>query len=104
MVTSNDKIFEKASLFRNQGEAVVEDFGITDIKNTVGLNLRMTELEAAIAIEQFKKLDYLNDKRIELANRLTSNLSNIEGLSPPITLEGTSMFTICMLLIMIKTK
>ena len=56
----------------------------------------MTELEAAIAIEQFKKFVYLNDKRIELANRLTSNLSNIEGLSPPITLEGNkSLLYVC---------
>ena len=88
MVTSNNKIYEKASLFRNHGEAVVEEFGINDITNTVGLNLRMTELEAAIANEQFKKLETLNDERIMLANRLSSNLSSFEGITPPITLPN----------------
>ena len=88
MVTSNNKIYEKASLFRNHGEAVVEEFGIKDIVNTVGLNLRMTELEAAIANEQFKKLELLNEERIQLANKLSSNLGCIDGITPPLTLPN----------------
>ena len=84
LITNDDNLYEKATLFRNHGEAVVESFKIKDIKNTVGLNLRMTEIEAAIALEQFKKLDGLNKKRIKLAERLTENLNNIDGLYPPV--------------------
>ena len=80
LITQNEKLYERAALFRNHGEAVVESFGIKEISNTAGLNLRMTEIEAAIALEQFKKLEDLNNQRILLANRLTDNLKHIEGI------------------------
>lgn len=44
----------------------------------------MTELEAALGIEQFKKLDHLNSQRIELANYLSEKLAEIDGLTPPV--------------------
>ena len=43
----------------------------------------MTELEAAVAIEQFKKLDFLNDHRIELAEYLTEKLLMFNDLILP---------------------
>ena len=88
MISKNENLFQKASLFRNHGEAVVDSFNITDITNTAGLNLRMTEIEAAIALEQFKKLETLTSLRISLADRLTQNLSEIEGIYSPITMPN----------------
>lgn len=88
LVTNNDHLAMKASLVRNHGECVVADMEISDIVNTVGLNLRMTEIEAAIAHEQFKKLPILNDERIQLADRLTRGLSSVPGIVPPATAEG----------------
>jgi len=88
LISKNKKLYEKAALFRNHGESVVGSFGIKDISNTAGLNLRMTEIEAAIALEQFKKLEYLTNERTLLANRLTQNLEHIEGISAPITLPN----------------
>jgi len=75
VVTNNDEIAQKVRLIRNHGEAVVAELGITDIVNVLGWNYRMTEIEAAIGIAQFRKLDKLNNHRIELANYLTEKLS-----------------------------
>ena len=70
-------------LIRNHGEAIVEDMGIQDLANIIGFNYRMTELEAAVSIGQFRQLDYLNDCRIELAEYLTKKLSRFPGLVLP---------------------
>ena len=83
LVTNNDQLAMKASLVRNHGECVVADMGISDIVNTVGLNLRMTEIEAAIANEQFKKLPAMTRERVELADRLTQRLAHLPGITPP---------------------
>jgi dTDP-4-amino-4,6-dideoxygalactose transaminase len=55
----------------------------------VGGNYRMPEVEAAISIEQLKKLPDLLDKRIELANYLTEKLSKLDFLSPPKVRSGS---------------
>ncbi len=88
LVTNSDKIALKAALLRNHGEAVVEAMGVEDLVNTVGLNLRMTEMEAAVAFEQFKKLGALNEERIRLANRLALGLRDLPGLRPPVVRAG----------------
>jgi dTDP-4-amino-4,6-dideoxygalactose transaminase len=74
----------KLQLVRNHGEVVVGSMGIEDIVNTIGLNYRMTEMEAAVARCQFRKLRGLNAERARLADRLTQGLSEISGLTPPV--------------------
>ena len=59
LVTNCDKIAEKLQLIRNHAEAVVADKGVTDLSNMLGYNFRMGEIEAAIGIEQLKKLKNL---------------------------------------------
>ena len=49
----------------------------------MGFNFRMTEIEAAIAIEQLKKMECLNQHRVELAEYLNKRLSNIKCLTLP---------------------
>ena len=71
------------ALVRNHGEAVVRSFKIKDIQNTIGQNLRLTEIQAAIATSQLKKLDRLNSERIRLCNRLTKNLKKFEQIKVP---------------------
>lgn len=83
VITNNYKIAKKMQLVRNHGEAVVSDFKISNIVNTIGQNLRMTEMEAAVAFHQFKKLDTLNNARIKLADRLSKNLSSINSIDVP---------------------
>lgn len=83
IVTNNDALAEKLYLIRNHGEAVVEAKQTVDITNTQGFNFRMTEMEAAIGIEQLKKLPDLLCRRIENAEFIASELSKIPGLIPP---------------------
>ena len=71
IVTNNEEIAGRCQLIRNHGENVVKPLGITNLSNMLGWNYRMTEMEAAVASEQLKKLKSLNEVRIELANYLT---------------------------------
>ena len=82
-VTSDKDLALKMQLIRNHGEVIAGDMKAEDIENIVGFNYRMTELEAAVAIEQFKKLDFLNDHRIELAEYLTEKLLMFNDLILP---------------------
>ncbi|HEU4879439.1 MAG TPA: DegT/DnrJ/EryC1/StrS family aminotransferase, partial [Gemmatimonadaceae bacterium] len=67
VVTNDDEFAERMALIRNHGEVVVKDKGTEDIVNLVGFNYRMTEIEAAIGIEQLKKLHALHPPRVRNA-------------------------------------
>ena len=49
----------------------------------IGYNFRMTDAQAAVGIEQLKKLEYHNQRRIELANRLSEKLKDVKGIILP---------------------
>ena len=61
-VTDDPVLAERLQLIRNHAEAVVGDKGVTDIVNMIGFNFRMGEIEAAIGIEQLKKLPTLRGR------------------------------------------
>jgi len=83
-ITNDDSFATRMRLVRNHGEAVVEDMDLDEtFSNVIGYNYRMTELEAAIGLIQFSKMDKLNNLRIELAEFVIENLSGIEGLVFP---------------------
>ncbi len=81
IVTNNDEFAERLRLIRNHAESVVENQGTTNLTNMLGFNFRMTEIEAAIGREQLKKLPQLLDKRIENANYLRKQLTELPGIS-----------------------
>lgn len=81
IVTDNDEIALRCRLIRNHGENATEAYGVDDISNTIGSNYRYTELQAAIAIEQFKKLKGFLEHRTQLGEYLSTRLSSIPGLS-----------------------
>jgi dTDP-4-amino-4,6-dideoxygalactose transaminase len=83
ILTNDDDLAEKARMIRNHGEIVIEGKTRDHIVNIVGNNYRMTELTAAVAIEQFKKLDKFNSKKKQLVDYLTNGLSGIEGITLP---------------------
>lgn len=85
VVTNDDRIAKKIALFRNHGETVVEAWGETDLVNTLGVNYRMCEMEAAVGLAQFRKLPQLNQARHALCSRLSETLNTIPGVSPPAT-------------------
>ncbi len=49
----------------------------------IGYNYRMTDIQAAVGLEQLKKLDVHNTKRIELADEYNGKLDGILGLTLP---------------------
>jgi dTDP-4-amino-4,6-dideoxygalactose transaminase len=83
IITDDDRIAKKAALFRNHGETVVGAWGETDLVNTLGVNYRMCEMEAAVALIQFNKLAELNAARIALCDRISANLADVPGITPP---------------------
>ncbi len=87
-VTNDPDLAFKLQLLRNHAENCVADFGVSDITNMIGYNFRMTELEAAVAIEQTKKIDALVDHRREMCAYLTEKLAGIEGLTTPMVRPG----------------
>lgn len=89
LVTNNDEIALRCRLIRNHGENATEAYGLEDISNTIGSNYRYTELQAAIAIEQFKKLKGFLAHRTQLGQYLSSRLSSIPGLTAQ-TIESGS--------------
>lgn len=62
-ITDDEDLKYRLELIRNHGENVVGPAGYKNIVNILGFNYRLTEIQAAIAIEQLKKLDSLNKIR-----------------------------------------
>jgi dTDP-4-amino-4,6-dideoxygalactose transaminase len=79
ILTDNEKLAYRCQLVRNHGEVAVDDLDDSDTV-VLGSNYRMTELHAAIGIEQLKKLDGFLTMRRELAARLTAGLKEYTGL------------------------
>ena len=88
VITNDEKLALKAALMRNHGEAVAVGLGVTDLVNAVGVNYRMTEMEAAVARVQFSRLDELTVPRVDLARRLDAGLSQLPGIAPPAVEPG----------------
>lgn len=88
IVTDNDELAERLRLIRNHAEAVVGAKGVTNLNNMIGFNYRMTELEATIAREQLKKLDWLLKERQENVRYLSERLAKIPVIEVPKEREG----------------
>lgn len=79
MITTNDDaVAEQARSIINHGMKVRYHH------DRLGYNLRMTDIAAAIGIEQLKKLPTANARRKETADFYTERLANIPGLTIPI--------------------
>ncbi len=81
LVTNNDEIALRCRLIRNHGENATEAYGVEEISNMIGSNYRFTELQAAIGIEQFKKLKGILAHRTKLGHYLDRRLKSIPGLT-----------------------
>lgn len=88
LVTDNDELAERLRLIRNHAEAVVEAKGVKRLDNMMGFNFRMTELEAAVAGEQLKKLNSLLLRRRENVKYIEEQLSKYDFLEMPKVMEG----------------
>lgn len=85
-ITNDPAVAEAARMVRNHGEAVWEGQSVRTYTSTMlGWNYRMTEMEAALGIVQFGRMDALNTIRTELGEYLSKRLSSVPGLTTPIT-------------------
>lgn len=78
-VTDNEDLADRMRLARNHGEMA---------GGQVGLNLRMTEVTAAIALAQLQKAEFIVSDRIATAEYLTHSVKDIPWLTPPVVREG----------------
>lgn len=87
-VTNDDDLAERMALIRNHGENLVEPLGIADASNLLGLNLRMTELSAAIALVQLEERERHLAPRERACEALSAAASELPGLTPPAVRAG----------------
>ena len=66
----------------------------------IGSNYRMTDVQAAVGLVQHRKLESLNQRRIQIAERYSEGLKGIKGLTLPfVSPENKHVFHIyCLLL------
>lgn len=83
-VTDDDRLAERMQLIRNHAEAVVARKQVDDLSNMIGFNFRLGEIEAAMGIEQLKKLPSLIKARADAASRLSNGLKHLSGLKTPV--------------------
>mgnify|MGYP001442859537 CR=1 FL=1 len=88
IVTNNQNLATRCKLIRNHGEAVIKNN--KPLSNILGYNFRLGEIESAIGIEQFKKLNKIISFRQKLATTLIEGISNLKGLQTPIVKKGNT--------------
>ncbi|KKU75877.1 MAG: hypothetical protein UY01_C0002G0020 [Candidatus Nomurabacteria bacterium GW2011_GWB1_47_6] len=79
ILTNVKKYAEQTRQFRHHGQVMGKPYEYLGI----GFNYRMNDLAAALGLEQLKKLDFFNRKRIENAEFFSEQLKNIPGLKLP---------------------
>tara|TARA_Y100000589_G_C27149021_1_gene628110 strand:- start:60 stop:1277 length:1218 start_codon:yes stop_codon:yes gene_type:complete len=90
IVTNDDNLAERCRLIRNHAEAIVLNRPDADLNNMIGFNFRMGEIEAAIAIEQLKKLNNIVQKRQKAASIIDKLLIKADLASKPFVDEKNS--------------
>ena len=84
VVTNDQKLATRLQMVRNHGEAVLPETDFLDgNEDIIGYNYRLTELQAAIANPQLKRLDQLNQHRINLANYLSESIRKYDFITEP---------------------
>jgi len=77
IVTNNSKLAERIEVLRNHG-GIYTKKGWEFVK--AGFNYRLSELQAALGLEQLKTLDKTIQKRQKLARKYLQKLGRIEGI------------------------
>jgi dTDP-4-amino-4,6-dideoxygalactose transaminase len=85
ITTNSEDYVAKMKAFRQHGMTAMNN---TYEYTELGYNYRMTDLLAAIAVEQLKKADKFNEARQKNAKLLDDGLKDIAGLITPTTKAG----------------
>jgi len=90
MITTDDvELAQKLRQLRQHGMSVSDAVRhasakvVTEAYLQVGFNYRMTDVQAAVGIEQMKKLPWIVDRRRELADGYGQRLERIDWIGPP---------------------
>ncbi len=78
ITTNNDELAELVRLLRNHGQISRYHHII------IGWNFRITEIQAAIGLQQLRRLDEMNERRRAIAKLYNEELASIEGLRLPV--------------------
>jgi dTDP-4-amino-4,6-dideoxygalactose transaminase len=87
-LTNDDELATRMRLVRNHGENAAEGFGLGRSSHIIGFNFRMTELDAAVAYEQFVKRDQVIKVITAMATYLDEALNDLPGLQPVAVRQG----------------
>lgn len=88
LVTEDADLARRLQLIRNHGENVIDWLKIDDITNLVGMNIRMTELSAAVGRAQLERIDELVGRAESIAGRLSEGVKGLRGITPPVVRQG----------------
>lgn len=81
LVTNNLKLARRMSLIRNHAEAGISKN--EKLNNMIGFNFRLGEIEAAMGIEQLKKLKGIIKERQSIVRKINKELKKLKGLIIP---------------------
>jgi dTDP-4-amino-4,6-dideoxygalactose transaminase len=85
ILSSSDELIEQCKSFQNNGRGT-STAGFSYVRN--GANLRMTEFQAALLLEQLTRLEEQSRRREQNAAYLTELLREIPGITPARMYEG----------------
>ena len=80
VITNDDKLYETAFAIHDQGHKPMRHGVEVGARSILGLNFRMNELTAAVALAQFQKLEYIINTLQEKRKLLKKLMGNIEGV------------------------
>ncbi len=88
IATNNEVLFRKASMYSNVG--MIWDWKQPEEGShfAMGGNYRMSELQAAVALAQLKKIKKFNAKRKQFVRIIEKELSNIKGIELAYSYKG----------------
>ena len=89
-VTNNKLLDYKMRLIRNHGEACLTNTSLKNLTNNIGFNFRLTEIQAAIGIEQLKKINKIISITVKASKYLIKKLKNLKYIKLPIIKNGCS--------------
>lgn len=82
IVTNDSTLAEKLRLFRNHGLVNRDEVSM------FGCNSRMDTIQAVIANHLFPEIEWITQRKIQIANRYDEAFEKINGVTPPIRRKG----------------
>ena len=90
LTTNNPKLYQRLNLFRTHGTTKdpkllkQNDGGWYYEMQELGYNYRITDFQAALGIQQLKRLDWSLSRRNEIAKHYNDAFAGIEGIKTPV--------------------